>query len=219
MEFSTLIGKLVLSPEGERCGYVTQVYLDKNFTALSCLVCADGEEEEFILPESAVQGIGDAVVAGKARLTAPSGAPCPVGKPVYDENGVLLGTASALSGGGNGVLTVIGKNGKREFPVQRISVGEIVVVHAKKNPITKKPRAPKKPRAQKTVKETPAAPSRPESEPTEELVYHRNVLGKKVQKTVDGLAAEGERVTAEMLRRARESNRLLELTACVLTEK
>ncbi len=221
MEFSTLIGKLVLSPEGERCGYVTQVYLDKNFTALSCLICADGEEEEFILPGSAVQGIGDAVVAGKARLTAPSGTPCPIGKPVYDENGVFLGAASALSGGGDGVLTVIGKNGKREFSVRRISTGEIVVVHYKKPPVLKKPRTQRKPRTQKTVKETSTAekPSRPEQEPAKKSIYHMNVLGEKVHTPVDGLAVEGEKVTAEMLRRARENNRLLELTACVLTKK
>ena len=267
MEFSSLIGKLVLSPAGEYYGYVTQVYLGKNFSALSCLVCADGAEEEFIVPANAVKCLSDAVIAGRNRLKAPTGSPCPVGKVVYDEHGNFLGSANALTDGDDGVITILGAEGERTFPAKNIAVAETVIVYDKTPNVYKKTRAQRKIRAEKKPSDeippaaaettpksiTPATEVMPEPIPVAEktlpeptpitekttsetitpipaaavpkpvtertMIYRLNILGRVVKRTVVGLANQGETVTADMLRRARESHRLLELTSCVLTKK
>ena len=223
MEYSMLIGKPVLSAEGRSCGYVKGLQLSKNLSALVCFVCIDAEEEEFFVPASALQTIGDAVIIGKARLKTPTGIPCPVGKGVFDENGNFLGGASALTDGENGILTVIGTLGAREFPVKYLEVGEKVIVRYEKKSIKKS--APRKPRPVKS--EVPPSAKKAEEPLPKQIdrqttqsstMYRSNLLGRRLQRQVCGLAEAGETVTAEMLRRARESNRLLELTAGVLTE-
>ena len=202
MEFSTLIGKPLLSSAGESLGYVKAVTLVKSLSSLSALSCVDCEEEEFFVPASAVESVGDAIIIGKARLKEPTGVPCPVGRAVYDENGTYLGAASALSSGENGVLTVIGACGAREFPVKSVVVGDTVIV------------CEKRARSKKTVQVKPRPPKKPEQPKVD---YRTNLLGRQVQRAVKGLASAGETVTPEMIRRARESNKLLELTANTLT--
>ena len=203
MEFSTLIGKPLLSPAGENFGYVLQVYLKENLSSVSCLLCADCDEEEFFLSFSAVHSTGDVLIAENCRLESPLGVPCPVGKAVFDEHGSFLGAAKSLTDGG--VLTVVGAIGEREFSAKQLTVNETVVVRyasAKKRPQPKK----EKPRRVDPV---------PEDTSDE---YRLNLLGKRLQKAVTGLAEAGEIITAELIGRARESNRLLELTANTLTE-
>ena len=73
MKLSTFIGKPVISPNGDAYGYVTDVRLGRTYNTVSCIVCVDDEEEEFYLPLRAVHAVADAVVAGKARNTAPTG--------------------------------------------------------------------------------------------------------------------------------------------------
>ena len=202
MEFSSLIGKPLLSSSGESLGYVKAVLLVKNLSSLSALSCVDGEEEEFFVPASAVESIGDAIILGKARLKEPAGVPCPVGRAVYDENGTYLGAASALLSGENGVLTVIGACGAREFPVKSVVVGDKVMISEKRT------------RPKKTAQTKPRPPKKSEPPKTD---YRTNLLGRQLQRAVKGLASAGETVTPEMIRRARESNKLLELTANTLT--
>lgn len=217
MELSTFIGKPVLSPTGENYGYTKCVYLSKDLSKLSCLICVDGEEEEFIIPAAAVQSVGDVIIAGKARLPAPTGVPCPVGKAVYDEYGTFLGAASALTDGKNSALTVVGAIGTREFATSQIIVGETVIVRYGKA-FAKKPRT-RKPHETTDVAPTPPVKVNNQSTNGEKsAVYRMNLLGRRLLKPVKGLAEAGETVTPEMLRRAHESNRLLELTAGVLTE-
>lgn len=198
MEYSTLIGKSVLSSSGKELGYVLAVYLREDFSSLLCLKCADEEEEEFFLPARAIKLSGDAILAGKPRLKTPSGVPCPVGKRVFDEYGGFLGRASALTDGEKGILTVSGIFAEREFYASQIKAEKNVLVFYA-------------PRAERPKRKKPeSSPTSPEE--------GNNLLGKSVKREVEGLCAEGETVTREMIRRARERNRLLELTANVLTE-
>lgn len=209
MEFSKLIGKRVLSTEGETLGYVLRTYLSKDLTALKCLLCVDAEEEEFFLSAESVQKIGDVILAENAPLFSPSGVPCPVGKAVYDEQGSFLGIASALTSGANGVLTVMGQLGEKEYSTKRIIAKETVIVRSKLNNGVKK--EPKKPLPEaRDEKKKSDSVSLPDS------IYRMNLLGKTLKAPLTGLAKAGEPVTAEMVKRAHESNRLLELTAAVL---
>ena len=210
MEFSKLIGKRVLSTEGETLGYVLRAYLSNDLTALACLACADPEEEEFFLPAKSIQKIGDAVLAENAPLSAPIGVPCPVGKPVYDEQGNFLGVASSLSSGANGVLTVVGQLGEKEYSAKRITVRETVIVRNKTGNGAKKEL--KKPLAEPVREEK----KKSDSAALPDTVYRMNLLGKTLKAPLAGLAESGETVTAEMIMRAHESKRLLELTAAVL---
>lgn len=237
MEFSSLIGKPVLSPAGENYGYVKCAYLSKTLSSLAGLLCVDSEEEEFFLPASAIRAIGDALIVEDVRLESPIGIPCPVGRAVYDEFGSFLGAASALTDGPCGTLTVVGAIGSRDFPVKSVQAGENVIIFYGKKKLSK-PQSPDKstarePQQDKSTARTPqqdksnAKPPQPPKksaygmEKSDERMiaaYRTNLLGRRVRRTVEGLACEGEKVTAEMLQRAHESNRILELTAGVLTQ-
>ncbi len=197
MEFSDLPGMPVLSARGEPLGYVTQVFLSADLTRLASLVCADGDEAEFVLPARALRGDGT-VRAGGRRLDAPAGVPCPVGKPVFSDGGAFLGRVEGISPGNAGVLTVAGRGFRQCYPLRAVSAGEAVIVRSRRR--GKEPKAP-----------SAAAAG-----------YRLNLLGRKVAKPLkigDTLLADaGETVTPRLLQRAREHNRLLELTAGLLTE-
>lgn len=229
MEFSMLIGKPLLSPDGENRGYIKGLYVSADLSKLVCLSCADNEEEEFYLPAHAVCKIGDAVIADGDGTDSPDGVPCPVGKAVYDEEGNFLGCASALTGGQNGVLTVAGAFGEKQFPARQIAAGACVIVRGAKSRPSKKRSAAKEPEPAKELFQEPAKePTVPPHAKKSDCKrrgtafdgtgYHMDLLGKRALKDADGLLAAGETVTAEILRRAHEGNRLLELASAVLTE-
>ena len=94
MNISTVIGKPVLSPQGETLGYVKTAYLDRNLSSLASLACIDEEEEEFYLPARAVAAIGDAVIARKSARTSPVGILCPIGSAAYSSDGKFLGAVA-----------------------------------------------------------------------------------------------------------------------------
>lgn len=216
MEFSMLISKPLLSESGKMQGYVKGLYLSEDLSSLLFLSCADGEEEEFFLPANAIKKISDAIIVKDVEKARPYGVPCPVGKAVFDESGAFLGAAGALTSGANGVLTVVGACGEKQYPARQVSAGECVIVRGGKNQKQKK-----KP-AQKTqaFDGENAPPIKPFKEPLpkETMGYRSDLLGKRAQRTIDGLLSAGERVTTDTLRRAHESNRLLELASAVLTE-
>lgn len=208
MEFSTLIGKPVLSHNGKSYGYAVRVYVSKDLTALTCILCVDSEEEEFYLPANAVQRVGDAIVAGKARLKAPVGIPCPVGRGAFDEKGAFLGGVSALTDGTHGSITIVGLFGEREYSSRLVSAEEVVVIRDE-------------PRSRKSAQREPKRDKAPRQSPLttpEEFSYRTNLLGRRVRREIQGLALPGETVTCEMIRRAHETNRLLELKSNVLTD-
>lgn len=219
MQLSSLIGKPVLSPAGGTLGYVKSVYLAKNLNAILSLVCVDGEEEEFYLPARAVLGADDAVIAGNARLNAPTGNPCPLGKPVYTKEGAFLGTVSEVTLGEESALTVSKEGIATVFPADRLSLGDAVIVSPKCGKRTAR-------KATAVAEETAPAPvkendceGRSESLCKGcELLTDKNLLGKRVKRTMcdeNGRAfvSAGERITPSVIRAAAVRNRLLELSA------
>ena len=229
MKLSDLIGAPVLSPAGEWLGYAKSAYLCQNLRALSCLVCADGDEEEFLLPAHTLLSVGDAVIAGGARIKAPVGVPSPVGKPVYNAQGDYLGVGAEFITGENALLFVAGQGSVIVFPAEHLTVSETVIVYSDPS---EKPTARRKSavRARKQQKSpsAPAEASQPEKEnasdadPATKSLYPFSLLGKQARESVsdaDGapLVGAGETITPEILSRARRSHCLLALAASTLT--
>lgn len=131
MQLSELIGTLILSPDGEKLGYVKEAFLSRDATALSCLVAVDGEEEEFILPARAVLAAKDAVIAGRGRLSAPTGTPSPMGRAVFSEEGEYLGAVTDVTVADPPAVTVTRDGAAQTYPLTRVAVGETVILYAK----------------------------------------------------------------------------------------
>ena len=227
MQVSALIGKPVLSGSGERLGYVTALYFARDFSRISCLICADAEEEEFILPARALLADGDAVIVGRQRLSEPVGVPSPIGRTVYSHTGEQLGVVADIRTGDAPELVLHGPQKEECFPLSIAAVGETVILY----PSEKERRAAGSPtgrntperqkRAPAAAKKTPAKEYAPAADESERLC-RTDLLGRTVRRSVFDdfgrpIAKAGEKVTAEMIGRARRSNRLLTLSMNTLT--
>lgn len=177
MQLSTLIGKPILSPAGEAYGYVVAARPAKDLTKLACLVAADGEEEEFYIPARAVLSFGDAIIAGRMRLKAPTGVDAPIGKEIYSFTGEYLGTVcDLLLGDGADPLLVVTREGAKATAAASCAIfGEHIVLYADKasrdaaarngvkrtspSPRPARPRPAKSPSAKSTAAKGELAPS------------------------------------------------------------
>lgn len=227
MQVSALIGKPVLSGNGERLGYVTALFFARDYSRISCLVCADDEEEEFILPARAVRADGDAVIVGRQRLPEPVGVPSPIGRTVYSHTGEQLGIVADIRTGNTPEFVLHGPQKEECFPLSIAAVGETVILY----PSEKERRAvgsPVRKSASDRTKRAPAAAKKtteneriPAADDNERLC-RTDLLGRTVRKNVFDdfgrpIAKAGEKVTAEMIGRARQNNRLLTLSMNTLT--
>ena len=223
MHLSTVVGTIILSPEGEKLGYVTEARLTRDLSALSCLVAASDEEEEFYLPARAILAVKDAVIAGRARIAAATGVPAPMGRAVFSEQGEYLGVVTDMRLAESPLLTVT-KEEAREIPLSHAAVGESIIVFEKERK-KRAVRPQKKAAAPKSEQSEPAhgTPEAPQTSAAHPARFNRyNLLGKRVKKSVFDdygapVALAGERVTPEMLEAARRRNRLLALTVNTLT--
>lgn len=113
MLISSLPGKAVLTRSGEWLGYVVALTLTRDMKKLSCLICADAEEEEFLLPARAVLSAGDAVIARRQRAERATGAPSPIGRQVFSHTGEELGVIADVDTGEDPALIVRGEEERR----------------------------------------------------------------------------------------------------------
>lgn len=90
---SDFIGKPVLTRSGECVGYVKNIQTDPKMTRARNLECCDDDEEEFLLPFSALASFGKDAAVVKSLAAAPckNCISAPFGMPVYSAEGVLLG--------------------------------------------------------------------------------------------------------------------------------
>ena len=243
MQISTLIGKPVLTRAGDRLGYVTAAHPARDLKKISSLVCADDDENEFCLPARAILSVSDAVIAGGARLKAPTGIESPIGKRAYSHTGEELGALSDAELGEIPSLLITGDNGQLRCDAACATIGETVIVYP--SPEDRRPAAakrrhtPKKNTVAATMSEIPAAtpPSPPpmseqdmqkmQSAPEPPRrdgfrIDRTNLLGRRVKKSVYDetgapIALAGERITPETITKARRKNKLLALTVNTLT--
>lgn len=92
---SDFIGKPILTRSGECVGYVKNVQTDKKLSRLRNLECCDNDEEEFLIPLSALASFGQDAVVVKSLAAAPCKdcISAPFGMSVYSAEGTLLGQA------------------------------------------------------------------------------------------------------------------------------
>ena len=129
MLISSLVGKTVLSRSGERFGYVLALRPTRDMKKLSCLVCADEDEEEFFLPARAVLSVEDAVITGRQRTNAPTGIPSPIGSPVYTHTGEQLGTITDIDTGDSPALILFSNGEEHRIDVSCAAMDETVIVY------------------------------------------------------------------------------------------
>ncbi len=232
MNISSYIGKPVISPEGAAYGYVTDVRLSLSYEHISCIVCADAEEEEFSLPLRAVKAAGDALIVGKARLKQATGTPSPIGRAVYACTGELLGTVSDVVIGEGPARLVVTKEGEgREVPFAFAQLGESVVLYPEevkkrakaRRPASPKPHADPPPESESEAPMSERKASVRTEKPEGAVVLNRtNLLGRRVKRTLYDRAGvpivlEGTKITPAILAAARQKGKLLELMVCTLT--
>ncbi len=241
MQVSSLIGKNVLTRAGECLGYVLSLRLTRGLKAISCLVCVDADEEEFFLPMRAVLSAEDAVIAGSARLRAPTGTECPVGRPVYSHTGEFLGHIGDVDTGESPALLIRGGKEPLRVDIACAALGETVIVYPsgeerrsagrKKSGTTRVPQehGTKIKQTSTPNRQPPASQERakrlftlPTQDASAQRIDRTNLLGRRVKRSVfdetgKAVALAGERITPETLARARRCNRLLALTVNTLT--
>lgn len=128
MLISSLPGKAVLTRSGEWLGYVVALTLTRDMKKLSCLICADAEEEEFLLPARAVLSAGDAVIARRQRAERATGVPSPIGRQVFSHTGEELGVIADVDTGEAPALIVRGEE-ERRVAVLCAAMDQTVIVY------------------------------------------------------------------------------------------
>lgn len=128
MLISSLPGKAALTRSGEWLGYVVALTLTRDMKKLSCLICADAEEEEFLLPARAVLSAGDAVIARRQRAERATGVPSPIGRQVFSHTGEELGVIADVDTGEDPALIVRGEE-ERRVAVLCAAMDQTVIVY------------------------------------------------------------------------------------------
>lgn len=230
MEVSTMIGTEIFSPAGERLGYVKSVYLSKDRKKITCLLCVDegergeGEgDDEFVMPYRAVLSVKDVIIAKKARIAKSIGSPAPVGISVYSDTGEALGTLCEILVGDGGPVYVVTKNGVRTiYEDKTVTVGEALMVSASTKGESGQSGGETRAVVPVNTYGAPQSFSDMGGRPAAAGVDRLNLLGRQVKITVrdkngEAIAESGEKITPEILSRARRNNLLLRLTVNTLT--
>ncbi|MBR7186338.1 MAG: hypothetical protein IKD43_02485 [Clostridia bacterium] len=237
MQISTLISKPVLSPGGDAYGYVTDVRFARGYQKISCLVCADVEEEEFYVPLRAVLFFGDAVIVSRSRIATPTGLFSPIGKCAYTHTGEALGNVSDVILEEDAESTIVISDGKTQT-VTRVSCASIrenavlypdafskAQAKGKAKNGTQAPalKTERKKQKENCVPKVAEGNINAPKEAKAAILNRTNLLGRHVRRSVyDGrgtpIAVAGECVTPAILSAARRAGRLLELTVNTLTD-
>ena len=119
---SDYIGMPLLTRGGERIGYVKNVQTDKNLTRVRNLECCDEEEEEFILPLSAIASFGEGATVVKSPTAngCKNCLPAPIGREAYSTEGAPLGHVRDFGREGVLLRTLVLSDG-REIDTARIA--------------------------------------------------------------------------------------------------
>lgn len=141
---SDFIGKPLFTRGGERAGYVKNVQTDARLSALRNLECCDDEEEEFILPLSALAQAGKDALIVRSLTAQPckNCRPAPFGAQVYGEDGALLGTASDFLREGKTLTGILLSDGST-LPADRLAGVRDAAMVSLSSPARRVPR-PKK---------------------------------------------------------------------------
>lgn len=143
---SELIGKPLLSRNGERIGYVKNIQTDKKLVRIRNLECCDEDEEEFILPVSAIAQLGKdaAIVKSLSAAGCKNCISAPFGIEVFSETGDKLGTLADFVRE-NFVITHYILSDGQKVPADRlVSAADSAIVDLSGTAVRRPPRAAKK---------------------------------------------------------------------------
>jgi hypothetical protein len=194
MNLSNLIGQNVLSYKGETIGYTRCPCFSARFKKVTALLCSDMDEGDFFLPLSAPPDEGAPLLFSRKGKGKNATVYSPLGRPVYDENGKLLGNVDEmyLEDLAPRAIAV----GENFYPVEQISAfGDCILVNLRRS-LSRSP-------ARATDKEPFA------------------LLGKKIRSDItdeqgEVLFRKGATVTTFTLKKAKRCNKTVELTAKTL---
>ncbi len=186
-----LIGKKVVSCEGKILGYTRAPLFSENFKRICALLCADEDEEDFILPLSRRQKVDDVFLMPRQKRQNVTGMPySPLLKQAYSAQGKLLGVVEDVQLEEFKISALI-IDGKKYAADKVKAFGDCVLINDSPTPLRKTKRKEK------------------------------ILLGKVLKFDVfsqdgDVLFTKGTLITPQILKTAALKKRLLELTAKTL---
>lgn len=200
MYLTDLIGQEITA-DNTAIGYSYAVCFSHGCKKVTALLCADEEEEDFFLPLSPDAFKGGKLVMPRSRKSKNTGTVySPFSRPIYRSDGVFLGfvTDMVLS---DFKVTAL-QAGEKVFPAEEVTAfGDCIL-------IGQKAKGGQKKEQEKTP--SSARQRRP-------LVLGRTVKADILDEEGNLLFARGTAVTPKILRQAVKFNRLIELTAKVLS--
>lgn len=123
MKISEIYGKTVQSTTGKR-GYVITV--KANGDRLECLVCADEDENEFVVDINNVVKFGNPIIFNDRESAIKSAVALRLGRASFDEMGKYLGNLEEYLFDGKTLLKA--KIGKKNYPAEELVCGDAVLV-------------------------------------------------------------------------------------------
>ena len=232
----TLSKEIVSAYEGEICGIVTNAYIDGKLSRVrGYKVSSDERDDGRLLPLSRLLGEGDAlIVRNHTALRDADSAECPMGAKIFDTTGTFLGVLRDLSfDERTGQVLSLVADERELTPKGVVAFGKrVVILRAPCHEKTVFRHRPKRVSlasapyersllplpAEKSATAEEGAEAQSVETPIEPLFYQEYafLLGRKVIKTIgtpaDIVAQESEIVTPEVIMRAREKGKLVELT-------
>ncbi len=222
--------EIVAACEGEIAGIVTNAYTDAKLSRIRGYKASnDDNDEAKLLPLPRVIGDGEALIVKNLSVLKPIGAvECPLGAKVYDSCGTVFGVLRDVTfDGQSGKVLSLTVDEKEIMPERVVGFGKkAVVLRAPSHETLLFKRAPSKKRApapapapatfvleQVAATESPA----PTQEEQQSLFPdYAFLLGRTVLKTITGgetvVAEQADVVTPDVILRARENGKLVELT-------
>lgn len=136
---SDFIGLPLLTRGGEKIGYIRNVQTDKNLKRVRNLECCDEEEEEFVLPVSAVESFGKdaAVVKTPSAKGCKNCLPAPFGCAVFSKDGAQLGAAADFGRRGSEITELVLSDGTAISADRIVSVTDAVMIDLSENFVPK----------------------------------------------------------------------------------
>lgn len=122
MNVSLFYGKKTVSTEGKR-GYVISV----NACAgkIECLVCADEDENEFIVDVNSIKSFGDKIIYEDRASAIKKAKPIRLGRASYDDKGRYLGCIEEFTCSGAKILKA--KIGNKSYPANELIYGDVII--------------------------------------------------------------------------------------------
>lgn len=123
MNISEFYGKKIVS-DGGREGYVVSV--NGGAGRVECLICADGDENEFTVDARDIVSVGNKIVYEDRAKAIKSARPIRLGRAGFDENGTFLGTVEDMEFKNGKLLKT--RIGRKSYPADKLIYGDVIIV-------------------------------------------------------------------------------------------